>query len=54
MGTITGNGDTQTPLAVEKKSNFLHSQAAGTQKLWPHALALVLAPNEPPGGISST
>ena len=37
MWTIKGGGDTQALLAV-KKLNFLHSQAAGVQKLQPQAL----------------
>ena len=33
MGTITGDGDTQTLLAVEKKSNFALSGSRDTKTL---------------------
>ena len=67
--TLKGGGGTQTLLAVKNNfTNLLHPQAAGIQKLWlqglipgheslhshPFTDALPLAPNEPPGGISTT
>ena len=40
------------PTYYLKKSNFFHSQVAGTQKLWAQALALT--PSKPHGKISTT